>query len=206
MPSPKLVPLVLSDAERASLEALSRKRTASQSLAGRARVVLACADEGGVAPLTRVAARTGLSRESVRKWRVRFMEGRLDGLGGRAAARGGAEDHRRAGRGPGHPDADGEGPRAGQPLVDPGDGRRDRAVAVVGLADLAGLRPQAARRGDLEAEHRPGVHRQGPRRRRPVHEPARARPGPGRGREVADPGPGPDRPVPADAARRPRPG
>src|SRR5580692_4828773 len=81
MPSPKLVPLVLSDAERASLEALSRKRTASQSLAERARVVLACADENGVAPLTKVAERTGLSRESVRKWRVRFMERRLDGLG-----------------------------------------------------------------------------------------------------------------------------
>ena len=32
MPSPKLVPLVLSDAERASLEALSRKRTVSQAL------------------------------------------------------------------------------------------------------------------------------------------------------------------------------
>ena len=41
MPSPKLVPLVLSDAERAALEALSRKRTASRSLAERARVVLA---------------------------------------------------------------------------------------------------------------------------------------------------------------------
>jgi hypothetical protein len=37
----------LSDAERASLEALSRERTASQSLAERARVVLACGDEGG---------------------------------------------------------------------------------------------------------------------------------------------------------------
>jgi transposase len=80
VPSPKLVPLVLSDAERASLEALSRKRTASQSLAGRARVVLACAEEGGVAPLTRAAAGTGLSRESVRKWRTRFIERRLDGL------------------------------------------------------------------------------------------------------------------------------
>jgi transposase len=71
----------LSDAGRPSLEALSRKRTASQALAERARVVLACADDGGVAPLTRVAARTGLSRESVRKWRVRFMERRMDGLG-----------------------------------------------------------------------------------------------------------------------------
>jgi hypothetical protein len=57
---------VLSDAERASLDALSRKRTASQALAERARVVLACAEEGGVAPLTRVAGQTGLSRESVR--------------------------------------------------------------------------------------------------------------------------------------------
>jgi len=80
VPSPKLVPLVLSDAERASLEALSRKRTASQSLAERARVILTCADDGGAAPLTRVAARTGLSRESVRKWRVRFLEGRMGAL------------------------------------------------------------------------------------------------------------------------------
>jgi transposase len=45
--SPKLVPLVLSDAERASLEALSRKRTASQALAERSRVVLACDLAGG---------------------------------------------------------------------------------------------------------------------------------------------------------------
>jgi transposase len=72
--------LHLSDAERASLEALVRKRTASQSLAERARIVLACAEEGGVAPLTRVAERTGTSRETTRKWRVRFMEGRMDAL------------------------------------------------------------------------------------------------------------------------------
>ena len=38
----------MSDAERESLEALSRKR-AAQSPAERARVVLACAEEGGVA-------------------------------------------------------------------------------------------------------------------------------------------------------------
>jgi len=80
MPSPKLVPLLLSDMERESLEALVRKRTASQSLAQRARIVLACADDGGVAPLTSVAGRTGVSREMVRKWRVRFLEHRMDGL------------------------------------------------------------------------------------------------------------------------------
>jgi transposase len=80
VPSPKLVPLGLSDAERASLEALSRKRTASQSLAERARVVLACAEQGGVMPLAKVAEWTGVSRESVRKWRVRFMDGRVAAL------------------------------------------------------------------------------------------------------------------------------
>jgi transposase len=80
MPSPKLVPLLLTDDERGVLEALVRKRTASQSLALRARIVLACAEDGGAAPLTAVARRTGVSRESVRKWRVRFMEGRMKGL------------------------------------------------------------------------------------------------------------------------------
>jgi transposase/transposase-like protein len=80
MPSPKLVPLLLTEAERSALEALVRKRTASQSLALRARIVLACADDGGVAPLTAVAERAGVSRESVRKWRVRFMQGRMKGL------------------------------------------------------------------------------------------------------------------------------
>jgi transposase-like protein len=90
MPGPKPVPLLLSNGERASLEALARKRTASQSLAGRARIVLACAEESGAAPLTRVAVRTGVSREMVRKWRVRFMEQRMDGL---ADAGSTAQDH-----------------------------------------------------------------------------------------------------------------
>lgn len=80
MPGPELVPLVLSDAERESLEALSRKRNAAQSLAQRARIVLACAEESGSASLTGVAARLGVSREMARTWRSRFQEARLDGL------------------------------------------------------------------------------------------------------------------------------
>src|ERR1700733_2421763 len=56
MPSPKLVPLLLSDDKREALGALARKRTASQALAERARIVLACAEEGGVAAPTGVAA------------------------------------------------------------------------------------------------------------------------------------------------------
>jgi len=80
VPSPKLVPLLLTDDERDALESLVRKRTASQSLAQRARIVLACAEGGGTVPLTAVASRLGVSREMVRKWRVRFAEDRMDGL------------------------------------------------------------------------------------------------------------------------------
>jgi transposase len=78
MPGPKLEPLVLTDGERDALQALARKRTASQALAERARVVLACAEEG--ASVTGVAGQFGVSREMVRKWRSRFAEKRLDGL------------------------------------------------------------------------------------------------------------------------------
>jgi hypothetical protein len=49
--------------ERKALEALVRKRTAPQSLALRVRIVLACAEDGGVAPLTAVGDRLGVSRE-----------------------------------------------------------------------------------------------------------------------------------------------
>jgi transposase len=80
VPSPKLVPLLLTDDERDALGSLVRKRTASQSLAQRARIVLACAEGGGTAPLTAVASRLGVSREMVRKWRVRFAEERVGGL------------------------------------------------------------------------------------------------------------------------------
>jgi hypothetical protein len=80
MPSPKLVQLLLADGERESLEVLVRWRTAWQALALRAWIVLACAEESGVAPLTAVAGRTGASRESVRKWRVRFARHRMKGL------------------------------------------------------------------------------------------------------------------------------
>jgi hypothetical protein len=110
-----------------------------------------------VAPLTRVAARTG-PIAGVGLQVACPVHGRPDGRPGRrAAARGGPHDHRRAGRGAGHPHPHQAGLRAGQPLVDPVDGGPDGAVAIVGLADLAGVRPQAACRPDLETEHGPGV-------------------------------------------------
>ena len=201
MASPKLEPLVLSDDERRVLEGWARRRKTAQALALRSRIVLACADGAGVSA---VAAELGVSRTTAGKWRSRFLEARLEGL----------SDEPRPGRPRTVTDEHVEkvitatleqaAAGRGHALVDPVDGQVSGHVPVGGLADLAGVRPQAAHRPDVEAVHRPAVHRQGPRRRRPLHEPAGERPGAVRGREVADPGPGPDRAVPADAARRPR--
>jgi hypothetical protein len=73
-----LEPLVLSEAERRTLENWAKRRKTAQGLALRARIVLACAEgRSNVA----VAARLGASRTMVRKWRSRFLARRLDGLG-----------------------------------------------------------------------------------------------------------------------------
>jgi transposase len=77
MPSPKVVPLVLSDEERQVLTAWSRRRKTSQALAARSRIVLRCAEGGTIG---QVAAELGVSRDMVSKWRSRFLKGRLEGL------------------------------------------------------------------------------------------------------------------------------
>lgn len=69
--------LILSAAERAELEALTRRRKSAQALALRARIVLACA--AGATNLE-VAARLGVTKQMVGKWRSRFVTQRLDGL------------------------------------------------------------------------------------------------------------------------------
>jgi transposase len=76
--SPKLEPLVLSDGERRVLEGWARRRKTAQALALRSRIVLACADGNSVSA---VAGELGVSRTTVGKWRSRFLEARLDGLG-----------------------------------------------------------------------------------------------------------------------------
>ncbi len=69
--------LVLSDVERQTLESWSRRRKSAQGLALRCRIVLVCAE--GLSN-TEVAARLGVSRPMVGKWRSRFVERRLNGL------------------------------------------------------------------------------------------------------------------------------
>ena len=77
MPSPFAVPIVLTAEERAQLEAWARRRTSAQALALRSRIVLA-ASEGP--NNTEIARDLGVAVSSVRKWRNRFAEHRLDGL------------------------------------------------------------------------------------------------------------------------------
>ena len=77
VPSPKLVPLDLTDDERRTLQAWSRRRKTAQALAQRSRIVLACA--GGNSN-SEVAADLMISRAMVSKWRSRFLEKRLKGL------------------------------------------------------------------------------------------------------------------------------
>lgn len=70
--------LVLSSEERETLERWARRHTSSQALAMRCRIVLACA-QGGTN--VEIARRLGLHDETVGKWRNRFIQQRLDGLG-----------------------------------------------------------------------------------------------------------------------------
>jgi transposase len=74
---PKLAALALTEEERATLERWARRRTSSQALAVRCRIVLACAEGASNAA---VAARLGISKPTVTKWRSRFVARRLEGL------------------------------------------------------------------------------------------------------------------------------
>jgi transposase len=77
MPSPVPIPIELTDDERAQLEAWARRRSSAQALALRSRIVLT-ASEGP--NNTEIAAQLQIAVSSVRKWRNRFAEHRLDGL------------------------------------------------------------------------------------------------------------------------------
>jgi transposase len=69
--------LELSLDERSELERLTRRSKTSQSIALRARIVLACADS--ISNGT-VAMQLGITRYTVGKWRQRFVEKRINGL------------------------------------------------------------------------------------------------------------------------------
>jgi len=81
--SPRVVDL--SDQERATLEALTRRTRVAVGLARRVRIVLLAAE--GV-PLERIARQLGVDRNVVRTWLDRYRAGGLDAL----------EDRPRSGR------------------------------------------------------------------------------------------------------------
>jgi transposase len=68
---------VLSDEEHLVLTGWARRRKTSQALALRARIVLLCAEGGTIGE---VAREIGVSRNTVSKWRSRFVASRLEGL------------------------------------------------------------------------------------------------------------------------------
>jgi transposase len=74
---PRPVRLIISPSERATLEQWARRRTTAQGLAQRARIILACAT--GQTALA-IAAELRVTRQTVGRWRRRFLAKRLDGL------------------------------------------------------------------------------------------------------------------------------
>jgi transposase len=74
---PKLTPVVVGDEDRQVLERWTRRHTASQALALRARIVLAAAEGASNAD---VAAREGCHVATVAKWRSRWLAGGVDAL------------------------------------------------------------------------------------------------------------------------------
>lgn len=70
-------PLTLTDEEREALERWERRPKTGQALAMRSRIILACAEGSSNAE---VATQVGVIRQTVGRWRSRFLNKRLDGL------------------------------------------------------------------------------------------------------------------------------
>src|SRR6266699_235099 len=69
--------LVLTPDEREMLERWARRPTTAQALAQRARIVLSCTSGKGN---DTVAREEGVTRQTVGRWRHRFVTSRADGL------------------------------------------------------------------------------------------------------------------------------
>lgn len=78
--TPRAPHVVLTPEERQALEHLARRRKTPRGLAFRAQIILLSADQP-YTPLTRIGRQLGICRHTVREWRRRFVEHRLEGLG-----------------------------------------------------------------------------------------------------------------------------
>ena len=173
---PKLEILTLTVEERAALERMAARPRSARHMAFRAKVVLRCADGGSNKD---VARELRTHRETVGRWRSRFIAERLDGLHDEprpGAARKITDDAIEA--------------VVTKTLESTPRGRTHwstRSMSFVDWTSLASLRASAASGRDDAALARPTSRREGPRYRRAVHEPARQRRRLVYRREVADP-------------------
>lgn len=165
-------PIELTPEERTTLRQWARRRNQAQAVALQARLILRCAT-GETA--TAIARDVRVTKQTVGKWRTRFVARRLDGLldeprPGRhpydyGCARGArADDHARI-------DA-----ARRDALVHAEFGAADGNESKRGRAHLAGPCVAAAPHRDLQAVKGSTIHRQGPRHREPVPPSARSRP------------------------------
>ena len=185
---PQLRELKLTVQENNQLVEWTRRHKTSQALALRSRIVLACAQG---ADNSEVARRCRVTRQTVGKWRSRFLERRLDGL----------LDEPRPGAPRKLDDARierliattlNERPREATHWSTPTAGHEVGSVAEHGQPRLARLWPAAASGRDLQALDRSAVHRQSARHRWLVSESADQSDGAVRGREEPDSSPGSD--------------
>ncbi len=174
-------------------------------MGGMGAAPLYCAGVGFVAPdypglrgrrVEQGRGRPGSTPHAVGRWRKRFVEHRIAGLGDMPRPSGPrtVTDEQAATVVKWTLEST---PKNATHSLDAGHGPADGPVAVDCVGELADLRPAAAPHRDVQAVHGRVLHRQGPRRRRPLSGPARTRSGVLRRRKVAGPGSGP---LPAGAA------
>src|ERR1700691_1290726 len=166
--------LVLSEDERSQLTSIARSRSISAALVTRARIVLAAA---AGEPNSAIAQRLQLTRATVGKWRIRFLEHRINGL----------YDEVRPGK-PRTIDDERLAELIHKTLhTKPADGSTHWSVRTIAAdGDLADQRsplfqvagPATASKRKLQALDRSILHREIARCGWPVSEPARERPGP----------------------------
>lgn len=76
-PHAQHISIELTDDERTELTRLNRRHKSSQALALRARIILACAE--GLSD-QEIATQQHIATVTAKKWRVRFVQSRMDGL------------------------------------------------------------------------------------------------------------------------------